>query len=152
MNATRKSSMKISPDYVFKKFVELLVEQSGYTEDVLKLTPETQLLKLQADGYVDSLDMIELVMAVEDEFRIEIPDEQVESVKTVGAYVELAVRLINKRDELEARFAERTPAQKLEAQRANKSPVLWTVELTHRQFEKLQAKGGEAWLKKTLNR
>ena len=144
--------MKISPDYVFKKFVELLVEQSGYTEDVLKLTPETQLLKLQADGYVDSLDMIELVMAVEDEFRIEIPDEQVESVKTVGAYVELAVRLINKRDELEARFAERTPAQKLEAQRANKSPVLWTVELTHRQFEKLQAKGGEAWLKKTLNR
>lgn len=46
---------------------------------------------LQEDLLADSLDQIELVMALEDEFGIEVPDDDMEAIKTVGdivAYVE----------------------------------------------------------------
>jgi acyl carrier protein len=105
---------------------------------VLKLAPDTQLSKLKADGMLDSLDAVELVMAVEDEFRIELSDDDIENVKTVGDYV----KLIN---EAMGTLRER-------GCRTTKSTVTFTTELTYRQHEKLQAKGGEAWLKKTLNK
>ena len=40
------------------------------------------------DLRADSLDMIEIVMKVEDEFNIEIPDEDVENIKTVGQAID----------------------------------------------------------------
>ena len=44
--------------------------------------------KFVEDLRADSLDMIEIVMKVEDEFNIEIPDEDVENIKTVGQAID----------------------------------------------------------------
>lgn len=51
---------------------------------------KTRLLRLQAsqtDLGADSLDVVDLVMSFEEEFDIEIPDDQVEKIKTVGDIV-----------------------------------------------------------------
>ncbi|HNX04388.1 MAG TPA: acyl carrier protein [Opitutales bacterium] len=44
--------------------------------------------KFVEDLLADSLDMIEIVMGVEDEFEIDIPDEDVENIKTVGQAID----------------------------------------------------------------
>ena len=49
------------------------------------LVPEANLLD---DLGADSLDVVELVMALEEEFGIEVPDEDVENIRTVGDIVE----------------------------------------------------------------
>lgn len=62
-----------------QRIIRIIAEQLGVTE--YDVTPEKGLIEhLQAD----SLDTIELVMALEDEFGIEIPDEVAESVVTVA--------------------------------------------------------------------
>ena len=43
---------------------------------------------LADDLGADSLDVVDLLMSIEDEFEVEIPDEEVENIKTVGALVE----------------------------------------------------------------
>lgn len=53
-----------------------------------KLTPDADLIK---DLDVDSIDVVELVMALEEEYGIEIPDEDVENLTTLGkisAYID----------------------------------------------------------------
>lgn len=53
-----------------------------------KLTPDADLIK---DLDVDSIDVVELVMALEEEFDLEIPDEDVEKLTTLGkisAYID----------------------------------------------------------------
>lgn len=60
----------------------MLAEQLGVQDDEIK--PESTLEALGAD----SLDLVEIAMATEDEFEIVIPDEQFEMVKTVGQLVE----------------------------------------------------------------
>ena len=49
--------------------------------DVKQLTPEAKFIE---DLGADSLDIVELVMAMEEEFEIEIPDEEAENIKSVG--------------------------------------------------------------------
>ncbi|WRD06391.1 acyl carrier protein [Helicobacter pylori] len=49
--------------------------------DVSQVTPEAKFVK---DLGVDSLDIVELIMALEEKFGIEIPDEQVEKIVNVG--------------------------------------------------------------------
>ncbi len=49
--------------------------------DAKQLTPEAKFIE---DLGADSLDIVELVMALEDEFGIDIPDEDAEKMKTVG--------------------------------------------------------------------
>ncbi len=49
--------------------------------DVSQVTPEAKFVK---DLGVDSLDIVELIMALEERFGIEIPDEQVEKIVNVG--------------------------------------------------------------------
>jgi len=56
----------------------IVVEQLGIDED--EVTPQSSFLE---DLGADSLDIVELVMAVEEEFKIEIPDEAVENLRTV---------------------------------------------------------------------
>ena len=64
---------------VFEKIKTILSEQLDIEEDVI--TPDSLLVE---DLGADSLDAIDIVMSVEDEFEIEIPDEEIENIKTVG--------------------------------------------------------------------
>ncbi|MBQ3924334.1 MAG: acyl carrier protein [Firmicutes bacterium] len=71
---------------VFDKVREIIVEQLGVDED--KVTLETHLMK---DLEADSLDAVEIIMAIEEEYGIEIPDEEAEKFQTVAdlvAYVD----------------------------------------------------------------
>lgn len=58
---------------------DIIVEQLGVKAD--QITPEAKFIE---DLGADSLDTVELVMALEEEFGIEIPDEQAEKLQTVG--------------------------------------------------------------------
>jgi acyl carrier protein len=61
------------------KVKTIIADQLGVGEDEIK--PESSFIE---DLGADSLDIVELVMAMEEEFEIEIPDEQAENIKTVG--------------------------------------------------------------------
>jgi len=67
---------------VFEKIKSIVVDQLGVDAD--EVTLETTFEDLNAD----SLDVVELVMAIEEEFDIEIPDEDAEKIRSVGAAVE----------------------------------------------------------------
>ena len=67
---------------VFEKVKEILCEQLDVEED--KVTVEASIVD---DLGADSLDVVDLVMSLEEEFDIEIPDEDVENMKTVGDMV-----------------------------------------------------------------
>lgn len=71
---------------VFDKVKELIVDQLGVDEDVV-----TCEASIQDDLGADSLDIVDLIQTIEDEYDLSIPDEAVESIKTVGdivAYIE----------------------------------------------------------------
>lgn len=61
------------------KVKHIIAEQLGVGEDEIK--PESSFVE---DLGADSLDIVELVMAMEEEFEVEIPDEEAENIKTVG--------------------------------------------------------------------
>ena len=63
---------------VFDKIKETIIEQLQVEES--EITMETNLMK---DLSADSLDAVEIIMAIEDEFGIEIPDEEAETIQTV---------------------------------------------------------------------
>jgi acyl carrier protein len=63
----------------FDKVKKIIVEQLGVDE--AEVTPEASITD---DLGADSLDQVELVMAFETEFNIDIPDEEAEKIKTVG--------------------------------------------------------------------
>jgi len=65
------------------KVKEIIVEQLGVNPDQVK--PEASFTE---DLGADSLDTVELVMAFEEEFGAQIPDEDAEKLKTVGAVLE----------------------------------------------------------------
>lgn len=67
---------------VFDKIKELIVEQLGVEEDVV--TPEAN---IQDDLGADSLDVVDLIQTIEDEYDLSIPDEAVEDIKTVNDIV-----------------------------------------------------------------
>lgn len=61
------------------KVKEIIIEQLGVNAD--EVTPDASFVE---DLGADSLDQVELVMALEEEFKAEIPDEDAEKLKTVG--------------------------------------------------------------------
>lgn len=67
---------------LFEKIKSIVVDQLGVDAD--EVTLETSFEDLNAD----SLDVVELVMALEEEFDIEIPDEDAEKIRSIGAAVE----------------------------------------------------------------
>ncbi|MGC8489573.1 MAG: acyl carrier protein [Clostridia bacterium] len=70
-------------DAVFDKVKEIIVDQLGVEED--EVTPQAHFIE---DLGADSLDIVELVMALEEEFGLEIPDEEAEKISTVGDAVD----------------------------------------------------------------
>ena len=64
---------------VESKVKGIIAEQLGVAEDEIKITSS-----FIEDLGADSLDIVELVMAMEEEFEVEIPDEEAENIKTVS--------------------------------------------------------------------
>ncbi|MEW4569211.1 acyl carrier protein [Tautonia sp. JC769] len=66
-----------------ERVVEIVSEQMGVAKD--QISRETEFIK---DLGADSLDTVELVMEFEEEFDIQIPDEEAEKIQTVGQAVD----------------------------------------------------------------
>ncbi len=71
---------------VTEKIKEIIVEQLGVTPE--QVTPEASFIE---DLGADSLDTVELVMALEEEFDIQIPDEEAEKITTVQQAVDYII-------------------------------------------------------------
>lgn len=69
----------MNEDAVFEKVKNIIVNQLGVEED--EVSPDASFLD---DLGADSLDIVELIMALEEEFELEIPDEDAEKITTVG--------------------------------------------------------------------
>ena len=67
-------------DLSFDRFKTIVVSQLGVEPD--QVTPEASFVE---DLNADSLDLVELIMAFEEEYGMEIPDEDAEKIQTVGA-------------------------------------------------------------------
>lgn len=77
---------QVAMSSIQERVTDIVVEQLGLDRD--KVTPAS---KFVDDLGADSLDTVELVMALEEEFEIEIPDEEAEKIATLRdaiAYVE----------------------------------------------------------------
>ena len=73
----------MSQDVIFEKVKKIVAEQLEIEPD--KVTPEANFAN---DLNADSLDTVELVMALEEAFDVEIPDEAAEKITTVQAVVD----------------------------------------------------------------
>jgi acyl carrier protein len=73
----------MSTEEIFESVRNILVDQLGIDDESVKLDSN-----FIDDLNADSLDIVELVMAMEQEFGISIPDEEAERIKTVGDAVE----------------------------------------------------------------
>lgn len=73
----------MSSEEVFDKIKEIIVEQLGVAEN--SVTEEASFID---DLGADSLDIVELIMALEEEFDTEIPDADAEKIVTVGDVVD----------------------------------------------------------------
>lgn len=67
---------------VFERIRQILCDQLDLEEDKVKLESD-----IVEDLEADSLDVVDLVMTIEDEFGIEVPDDKIESFRTVGDIV-----------------------------------------------------------------
>lgn len=68
---------------VFETIRSILADQFSEAEESITLSTD-----LTEDLGADSLDLADLLMAIEDEFEVEVLDEDIESIKTVGDIVE----------------------------------------------------------------
>ena len=67
---------------ILEKVKDLIVDQLDVEKESI-----TEASSITDDLGADSLDIVDLVMAIEDEFSVEIPEEEVENIKTVGDIV-----------------------------------------------------------------
>ena len=67
---------------VFERIREIICDQLDLEED--KVTMDSDIME---DFEADSLDVVDLVMSIEDEFGLEVPDDQIENFRTVGYVV-----------------------------------------------------------------
>lgn len=71
---------------VTAKMTDLLVEELGLERDNI-----TETAKFEEDLEVDSLGVVELLMALEDTFGVAIPDEEAEAIGTVGQAIDVVM-------------------------------------------------------------
>ena len=64
---------------LFERVKEVIVKQLSVPESKV-----TESASFNGDLSADSLDLVELIMALEDEFKVEIPEEDAEKIQTVG--------------------------------------------------------------------
>ncbi len=64
---------------IFEKLKEIIADQLEVEDDAITMEAE-----LVEDLGADSLDLVDLVMSIEDEFDVEVPDEAIENIKTIG--------------------------------------------------------------------
>ena len=72
------------------KLTDLLVDELGIERDDIRADA-----KFEEDLDVDSLGVVELLMALEDNFGVKIPDEEAEQITTVGGAVDLVEAKLN---------------------------------------------------------
>ena len=75
---------------MFEQVCKMLAEQLGI--DASSIKPESEVVK---DLGADSLDVVELLMTLEDEYNITLPEDDVESIKTVQDIVDMMNKLKN---------------------------------------------------------
>lgn len=75
---------------VQKKLTGLLVDELGVEAD--RITMEA---RFEEDLEIDSLGVVELLMALEDNFDVKIPDEEAEQIGNVGQAVDLVIAKLN---------------------------------------------------------
>ena len=81
-------------DEIFEKVRTIISEKLGVEED--EVTEEST---LDEDLGADSLDLVDLTMAIEDEFGLRVEDEELEKIKTVGDVVNKLVSALGTEDE-----------------------------------------------------
>ena len=82
--------MSITKEEVYKKVKAVVVEQLGVSED--EISEEASYIE---DLGADSLDTVELVMALEEEFSTEIADEEAEKLTSVAKTVDYILNNLN---------------------------------------------------------
>ena len=81
-NANHQPKQPMSDKSIEERVKDIIVDQLGVSAD--QVTPEAKFVE---DLGADSLDTVELVMAFEEEFDIEVPDEEAEKLQAVGDVV-----------------------------------------------------------------
>jgi len=77
----------VTPQEIESKVIEIVANQMG--TDKAQISRNTSFVE---DLNADSLDTVELVMELEDEFETNIPDEQAEKIKTVGQAIDFIMQ------------------------------------------------------------
>lgn len=75
-------------DSIEKRVIEVVAEQLGVSKD--QVTPDARIIN---DLGADSLDVVELVMALEEKFDMSIPDDAAEKIQTVGQVIDYIKKL-----------------------------------------------------------
>lgn len=80
---TKEVSPVAGKDSIFERVRQIIVDTLSIDEEEVKMDAH-----FMDDLGADSLDVVELVMAIEEEFDLEIPDDEAEKIQTVGQAVE----------------------------------------------------------------
>ena len=75
-------------DEIAAKLVQIVREEKDIPDD--QLTPDTVL----ADAGIDSLDALTILFAIEEQFKISIPDDRAKAIKTFGDMIDIVAALV----------------------------------------------------------